>query len=80
MRSVACLQNRETTHNFKSMTTDKYGSTDTNWYTSEAFKEEHTRASAALEMMKVLEKEFMESRTVITEKTSCGKRIRYVKK
>lgn len=59
---------------------DKYGNVDQNWYSSEAQKSEREHAEQVLKEMKDFEKLCKKFRKKIIEKTSCGVRIRYIKK
>lgn len=60
---------------------DKYGSTDNNWYSAEFQRYEREKAQEVLDKMKALEAEFARTREIIEEKTSFGGTItHYVKK
>lgn len=59
---------------------DKYTTTDGQWYTPEALKYERERAEKALEEMKHLEKKFKRTRKAVKEKTLCGTITHYIKK
>lgn len=60
---------------------DKYGSSDNQWYSSEFQRYEREKAQEVLEKMKALEAEFSKTREIIEEKTSFGGTItHYVKK
>lgn len=60
---------------------DKYGSTDNDWYSAEFQRYEREKAQKVLEKMKALEAEFSKTRVIIEEKTSFGgTTTHYVKK
>ncbi len=53
---------------------------DKNWYSPEAQRSDREAATVELHKMKALEIKFRITHRMVIEKTSCGIRIRYVKK